>query len=126
MTRRAEVRLDHAGTALFALDLVLRNLIENALKHHDRAGGRVLASARPTADGVEITVEDDGPGIPRDRQAAAFRPFTRLDDDPAKDGVGMGLALVQRAVQSVGGSIEIVSAPEAARGTRFRIVWPKL
>ncbi|MEZ5842332.1 MAG: HAMP domain-containing sensor histidine kinase [Hyphomicrobiaceae bacterium] len=106
-----------------ALDLVLRNLIENALKHHDRPQARVLVSARPADGGIEIAVEDDGPGIPSDLQAAVFRPFTRLGD-PESDGIGMGLTLVQRAVRRAGGTLQLESDPPRARGCRFTLFWP--
>jgi len=105
------------------LDLVLRNLIDNALKHHDRPRGRVLITARPAEGGIEIAVEDDGPGIPRELQDAVFHPFTRLrsEDD---DGIGMGLTLVQRAVRRAGGRLDLASDPALARGTRFTLFWP--
>lgn len=108
------------------LDLTLRNLLDNALKHHDRQHGRVLVAAEPAQGGLAISVEDDGPGIPADLHDAVFRPFTRLGEDNANDGLGMGLALVQRAVQRAGGTLVLISAPDKARGTRFKLWWPGL
>ena len=107
------------------LDLVLRNLIDNALKHHDRAPGQIVVCAEPGTQGTTFTIDDDGPGIPINLQETVFRPFTRLSSCPASsEGVGMGLTLVQRAVQRAGAQLRLTSDPDSARGTRFTLHWP--
>lgn len=130
------LRIEIAGdwpvieTLTAPLDLVLRNLIDNAIKHHDRTAGCVTAAATLREKSLEITIADDGPGIPRHLHEAAFLPFRTLG--PAADvgrggtagGSGMGLALVRRVVESVGARIELVSDPPAARGATFRLLWP--
>lgn len=107
------------------LDLVLRNLIDNAIKHHDRDVGVVDVRARDTGAALVIDVTDDGAGISRDWHEAIFEPFRRIDDTKAPESSGIGLALVKRTIEIAGGRIEVLSDPERARGTTFRVTWPK-
>jgi len=84
----------------------LANLAGNAAAHGDRVrlGARDLPSG-----GLEITVEDDGPGIPDDMHEEAFRPFSRLDDSRNQNhkGVGLGLAIARDVARSHGGDITL-------------------
>jgi len=106
------------------LDLVLRNLIENAIKHHDCETGRVEISLDRRATEWIFTVGDDGPGIdPRD-QARIFRPFAKGSVGGTSSGSGMGLALVKKTLEAHGSAIEIHSDPARVRGTRFTFRWP--
>lgn len=108
------------------LDLVLRNLIDNAVKHHDRDTGRVAVGARLDDAHLVIAIEDDGPGIRPEYHEAAFQPFCKLNDARNLSGVGMGLALVRRTVEGLGGRLELRSAAPQQRGTVFTIYWPRL
>jgi signal transduction histidine kinase len=83
----------------------VRNLIENAIKYGDRARVRI----EPAADRVAIVVSDDGPGIPADRLADVFDPFTRLETSRNRDtgGIGLGLALARAIVGDAGGQIRL-------------------
>ena len=110
------------------LDLVIRNLVDNALKHHDSGVGRVEVSCAATDDALHITVADDGPGIDPDHAQAVFLPFRTLatgDTAPAA-GIGMGLALVERTVSSVGGSITLTPRTADVRGASLVVVWPRV
>ena len=106
------------------LDLVLRNLIDNAVKHHDRPLGRVNVSAHAHADMLTITVADDGPGIRPEHREIAFLPFRKISPSSLGAGQGMGLALVRRTVEAAGGRIELASGAPQARGTTFTVQWP--
>lgn len=108
------------------LDLVLRNLIDNAVKHHDRATGAVTIGGHLEKASFTITVTDDGPGIPVERQEAAFLPFRKLNNDSPVPGDGMGLALVRRTVENAGGRIALTSNAPASRGSTFTVRWPIL
>lgn len=111
-------------TEVASLDIVLRNLIDNAIKHHDRSSGLITLSARQDAEVLIITVGDDGPGIaPNDRETI-FLPFRKLQSDVEKPGQGLGLAVVRRMVESAAGSINVESAAPASRGTAFIVRWP--
>jgi signal transduction histidine kinase len=106
------------------LDLVLRNLIDNAVKHHDRTTGQVTVSAVPENNAIVLTVADDGPGISPEHRAAVFLPFRTLGTSNTGSGQGMGLALVRRSVESIGGSITLESGAPGERGTTFTVRWP--
>ena len=106
------------------LDIVLRNLIDNAVKHHDRDDGRIIARAERSADRLIITIADDGPGIPPDWHDAIFLPFKQMGDSDEADGAGIGLAMVKKTVERFGGNIEVQSDPSVRRGATFRVGWP--
>ena len=111
-------------TVAEALDIVLRNLIENAVKHHDRFDGLIIVRAERTGDRLLISVSDDGPGIDPAWHEAIFLPFRQIDDDDVVDGAGIGLALVKKTVESLGCTIDVQSDPAKARGTTFTVDWP--
>ena len=105
------------------LSTVVRNLVSNAVKHHDRPDMHVVVKSRDQGDFVAIDVCDDGPGIPQAVQARVFRLFQTLAGSEKK-GSGLGLALAQRLVSSNGGRIELISL-DGRRGCVFRIWWPR-
>ena len=104
---------------------VLLNLVGNALKHHDRAEGRVVISAREEERGYLFSVIDDGPGIPASQHRRVFQLFTTLQASDSAESVGMGLALVRRVVGRQGGRVELVSPVSEGRGTEVRFSWPR-
>lgn len=110
------------------LDLVLRNLADNAIKHHDRPGGVVTMTALDKPEALIITVADDGPGIAPEHRQAIFLPFRTLvvGDAAASAGIGMGLALVERTIESAGGTIRLLPAAAGQRGATFEVAWPKI
>jgi signal transduction histidine kinase len=112
-------------TPVAPLDLILRNLIDNALKHHDRGGGQVEISCADGPQALTISVADDGPGIDPKHHQAAFLPFRTLAAPAISHGTGMGLALVKRAAETAGGSVTLASDPASRRGTVFTLTWPK-
>jgi len=105
-----------------ALEQVLRNLIANAVKHHDRPDGHVEISCRDQADHFEFVVADDGPGIPDEFHERIFRMFQTLQPRDQVEGSGVGLALVKKLVESEGGRISIDATQ--GRGATFRFTWP--
>jgi PAS domain S-box-containing protein len=106
------------------LESVLRNLISNALKHHDRPAGHIDIRAVDVGRYCELTVADDGPGIPAASQERVFRMFQTLGA-ASRDHSGVGLALSKRLVETHGGRIALQSAEAAARGTVFKVWWPR-
>ena len=98
-----------------ALKRALSNLVMNAASH----GRQVLVSAsRCDHQGIEITIEDDGPGIDPARYEEAFRPFSRLDDSRNQNekGVGLGLAIARDVARNHGGDVTL--APSALGGLK--------
>jgi signal transduction histidine kinase len=110
-------------TLAVPLDVVLRNLIENAIKHHDRDQGRITVTASGTATAIQFAVADDGPGIPPEWQEAIFEPFRRIHDTAESSGIG--LSLVKRTIETAGGRIDVISDPAKIRGTTFQVIWPR-
>lgn len=96
------------------------NLIGNA----KRFGTRVLVAAHRAGDSVEITVDDDGPGIPVAQREEAFRPFVRLDTSRNLDhgGSGLGLAIARDIARSHGGELSLLESPLG--GLRARLQLP--
>lgn len=105
------------------LEQVFRNLIGNAIKHHDRRDGLVEISSRDAGAFVEFTVRDDGPGIPPEFHEQVFKMFQTLKPRDQVEGSGMGLALVKKIVENQTGQISLESA--AGKGAAFRFTWPK-
>jgi two-component system osmolarity sensor histidine kinase EnvZ len=93
-----------------AFKRALANLVMNAASH----ARRIRVSARASSlGGVEILVDDDGPGIPPDRREDAFAPFSRLDAARALNpkGVGLGLAIARDVARGHGGDVTLGPSP---------------
>ncbi|MCB0144648.1 MAG: PAS domain S-box protein, partial [Caldilineaceae bacterium] len=116
-------KLPTFSTRRVPLELVLRNLIQNAIKHHDRADGHVNVSVREEAEWVEFAVQDDGPGIAPAFHERIFHIFQTLQPRDEVEGSGMGLAVVKKVVESIGGAISVDSLE--GQGATFRFTWPK-
>lgn len=101
---------------------VLSNLVDNAIKHHDRNTGNVKVSAKIEASNYIISVSDDGPGIPHEYHQKIFEMFQTLKPRDKKEGSGMGLALVRKTLSAYGGNISVESR---GRGSVFCFMWPK-
>lgn len=98
--------------------------LENLLSNARRYGGKVRVSAGLTERTLRLTVEDDGPGIPRARREEALRPFVRLDPARNQDkgsGVGLGLAIAIDIARSHGGTLRLGHS-EALGGLKAELV----
>ncbi|MFQ5665713.1 MAG: GAF domain-containing sensor histidine kinase, partial [Candidatus Binatia bacterium] len=105
------------------LKLVLRNLIDNALKFTPQ--GYVGVTVGGDEARVRVQVKDTGVGIPHEAQSAVFEMFRQLDGPPrsSRAGVGLGLYLVQRYTQMLGGRVTLESTPGA--GSIFTVDVPR-
>ncbi|MEO0619206.1 MAG: HAMP domain-containing sensor histidine kinase [Pseudomonadota bacterium] len=117
--------------ALTPLDIALRNIVANAVRHHDQPAGHIdLSYEIERRDNGHvchvIRVRDDGPGIRPNQCERIFTPLIRLSESKPKpiDGSGLGLAFVRRALESVGGSVVVESDAPRLRGATFIISWP--
>ena len=101
---------------------VVMNLLGNALKFTET--GHVVVRAAIAADGVTLTVEDTGPGIPEAMQAIVFEAFGQVDDPdrPAREGTGLGLTISRGLAERMGGSLTLDSVP--GQGATFALALP--
>ncbi len=102
---------------------VIRNLINNAIKHNNAEKGLIRIHAIDKGDVVEIIVEDNGPGIEAKYHDQIFGMFEKLKSKDEVEGSGMGLAMVKKICASVGGSISVASSK--GHGSQFCVIWPK-
>lgn len=115
-----------ARTYVTPLRQVLLNLINNAIKHHDRSQGMIkISSNYSKLNGrVVITITDDGCGIDPEYHDRIFGLFQTLQPQDVVEGSGMGLSLIQKLVNRYSGTIELTSNPTICRGTTFTFDWP--
>lgn len=115
IARGIELRFERANQAatirtqdLLAAEL-LGNLVDNAIRYN-RDGGHVLVSVVVAADGVDIIVEDDGPGIPPDDRGRVMTRFSRLDRDAPREGSGLGLSIAEALAGALGATLTLDQA----------------
>jgi two-component system osmolarity sensor histidine kinase EnvZ len=97
----------------------ITNLVNNGLLY----GGSVTISARRNGDQVEITVDDDGPGIPEAEREEVFRPFYRLDSARSPDtaGSGLGLTISRDVLRAHGGDLTLEESAQGGVRARLRL-----
>jgi len=105
------------------LDLALRNLIVNAVRHSPEPV-QVAVTVRPGGKWHRVKVADNGPGIPRRLHEKVFECFYSGDKDSRHPGAGVGLHLVRRNIETMGGRTELES--EEGAGSIFTLVLPAL
>ena len=131
----AEVHATHPGqivvtgpvptleTSRTRLEQVLGNLVGNAFKyHHEPGGARVELSFERRGESWRIRVADDGPGIDPRYHERIFEIFQTLRPKDAIDSTGVGLAIVRRTAEHVGGAVRVESVP--GEGATFVVDWP--
>jgi signal transduction histidine kinase len=103
-----------------AFKRAVRNLLDNAVKH-GRSGS---IGVQTSSHAIEITVDDDGPGIPENELKKVLEPFYRLEGSRSREtgGVGLGLAIAHSIVQAHGGELTLSNRPRG--GLRASIVLP--
>lgn len=114
---------DHLETNLRRMGFrrALVNLVENGIHY----GHAVTLTLEAEGEIIRIRIEDEGPGIPEDKLETVLKPFSRLDAARARNtkGLGLGLAIVQRAVEQNGGKLTLSNRPEG--GLRAEITLPR-
>jgi two-component system phosphate regulon sensor histidine kinase PhoR len=127
--RETRVDVDMAADVIargdpVAVEQVIENLVDNAIKYGKDGGGQVRVVGRRRANRVLLEVTDDGPGIDAEHLPRLFERFYRVDAGRSRErgGTGLGLAIVKHLVESMGGAVEVDS--EVGRGTTFRVEWP--
>jgi two-component system cell cycle sensor histidine kinase PleC len=122
------IKVDDAAAMLFADERALKqiviNLVTNSVKFTSD-GGKIDVAARRNEDGdFELTVKDDGCGVPKEKLDRIFKPFSRVDNryDSGNGGTGLGLALVRGLAELHGGRAWMES--ELGKGSCVYVVFP--
>lgn len=112
---------EHVISDALYLQRILQNLISNAIRYTEHGG--VFVGARLRGDQVRVEVWDTGPGIRDEDRGVIFEEFRRLHRRAsASEGMGLGLAIVERACTRLGHRLELISRP--GRGSQFRVSLP--
>ena len=104
------------------VERIVDNLISNAITHTP-AGCKILISAVGKADVVELSVDDDGPGVPDEMRVSVFAAYVRGERSADRPGTGLGLFLVQQFARFHGGSARCM--PSERGGARFLVTLPR-
>lgn len=124
------IEIDPGAPPLFAderaLKQILINLVSNAVKFTPEGGRIAVVGSRSRCGNFQIMVEDNGPGIPREKLDRVFKPFSQINNryDRQGGGTGLGLALVRGLAELHGGRAWIES--EAGHGCRAYVILPTL
>lgn len=126
-TKGQEVIVAHTGEYEVILDqkklrYILINLLSNASKYSE-GETKILLSSSVTATEVILSVADNGIGIPEDEQKFLFNKFFRARNTGNVQGTGLGLTIVKRYIELMGGTLAFVSGP--GKGTIFTITLPQ-
>jgi two-component system, OmpR family, phosphate regulon sensor histidine kinase PhoR len=106
------------------LEQVIFNLVDNAIKYGRTDGNVTVGAETMKGGGLQIWVQDDGPGIPPEAIERIFERFFRVDKARSREqgGTGLGLSIVKHIVQSHGGEVRVQSEP--GRGATFYLTLP--
>lgn len=106
------------------LEEILYNLCDNGIKYN-KDNGIVSILIRDLGNEVQLSVEDNGIGIPREDRKRVFERFYRVDKSHSKEigGTGLGLSIVKHGVTFLGGTLNLVS--EVDKGTEITVTLPK-
>lgn len=102
------------------IERVLCNLVENATKYTP-AGSLIVLIAEVNGSMLDISVRDNGPGLPSGKEDSVFEKFTRGEKESTTPGVGLGLAICKAIVKAHGGKIRGAKAPEGGAAIIFSI-----
>ncbi|MFT5234378.1 MAG: signal transduction histidine kinase [Candidatus Krumholzibacteriia bacterium] len=100
---------------------ILRNLLSNAIKYNQKEGW-IKMSAKPCDEWAEVTVSDGGIGMAAGELADLFEPYTRGSRQRSIKGVGLGVVIVKKLVESHGGEVSVISEPD--KGSTFTFTLP--
>ncbi|MFT4144923.1 MAG: HAMP domain-containing sensor histidine kinase [Mobilitalea sp.] len=106
-----------------SLTIILINLLDNAIKYN-RANGSIIVKTGVSNEQVKIEITDTGIGIPIELRDKVFEPFYMVDKNRSREsgGAGLGLSLVKKHAEAMGGSVELLNT--GTGGSSFRVTFP--
>lgn len=108
-----------------AINRIINNLVENAIKFSE-AGHPIKINLSSTFDRIEFSVIDNGIGIPTQLHKKVFEPYYQINQKKqSSQGMGLGLPIVQKVVESLYGSVSVVSNPQKSKGTAISVFLPR-
>lgn len=117
--------VDRFVTYRIRFEQVVGNLVRNAFQYHDDLESAVVTlRCREAVDWLEFSVIDNGPGIESKYHHRIFEAFQTLQSKDEIDSTGVGLSIVKRTVEALGGVVTIESA--RGKGSTFSFLWPKI
>lgn len=116
--------MDNREIKIFStpFELVMRNLISNSMKHHDKETGHIKVSISVDSNWASVEVSDDGPGIPEEHQEKVFELFHTLKPRDKVEGSGLGLSLIKKVLERFGCDYKIQKNDKG--GLSFFFTWP--
>jgi NtrC-family two-component system sensor histidine kinase KinB len=121
-----ELEPGHSGLEVLAdpgkIAWVLTNIVSNALRYVPQEGGKISLEAKRVGGSIQVSVSDNGPGIPLNHQTRVFQKFVQFDIDGKAGGSGLGLAICREVIRASGGTIWVESEP--GKGTTFVFTLP--
>lgn len=105
------------------LEKVLFSLLDNAIRFHDKEKKNVIIEITENETDYEISVSDDGPGVPEEVKDKIFSIFYTVNSKDVVDTTGAGLTICNKIIKMVGGTLHYV--PAINNGSLFRFNWPK-
>lgn len=105
------------------LETIVRNLLGNAIKHHNKVDGIISIAVKEMSECYEFSVIDDGPGIESEYHKQIFDLFKTLKPRDEIEGSGMGLSIIKKLLDVQGGFIKVSS--DGSSGSCFTFTWPK-
>ena len=105
-----------------AFERAVSNVIVNAIRYGKK---KIIVDIIKKSESLEISIEDNGPGIPENQREEMFKPFTRLDDSRNTEtgGMGLGLSIVQEVIHQHGGEVSLLTS-EKLGGLKVKIELP--
>ncbi len=106
------------------LALIIRNLVSNAIKHHDRKDGMLNITVKDQSEFIEFIIKDDGPGIDPKYHEKIFEVFQTLNSRDKVEGSGIGLSIIKKLVNNYQAMLDLDS--DGINGSTFILHWPKV
>ncbi|MEM8539238.1 MAG: HAMP domain-containing sensor histidine kinase, partial [Pseudomonadota bacterium] len=106
-----------------AVHTIFKSFLENAVHHHDQGRGKITVASENDGDHVRITIEDDGPGVPKNAREQVFESLVMLRRREETGRPGLGLTLARKLVTRLGGTVTLTQASNG-HGTAVLINLP--